>query len=608
MTALAQTLTNGVLAALGESSDDAIIVTDLEARVLSWNPGATRLYGYHADEMVGQSLAILWPESQAGAFPTHFRRLQEGQRVEQFETVRVAKDGRFVHVAVSLVPVRDDDGTVVAALSVARDIRLQKRREEALSGSQARWRALLDSAVDGIVLIDAHGRIEAFNPAAERLFGYDERELLGKNVSILMPSSYGEEHDGYLARYLREGGARIIGKGREVTGQRRDGSTFPVHLSVGETSLDGEQRFTGILHDLSARAALEYQLRSSEARWRAIIESAVDGIVVIDGRGCIESFNPAAERLFGYQEGEVIGKNVSMLMPSPYHEEHDGYLARYQRDGHPRIIGIGREVVGRRKDGSTVPVHLSVGEMALGGEPRFTGILHDLSSRTMLEEQLREQAALVRLGEMAAVIAHEVRNPLAGIRGAVQVIGNRLKSDSVEHGVVKEIVARIDSLSELMSDMLLFARPPQPRLAPVPVRALVSSTVELFAEDPTLKGMSIRVEGDAPLIEADAALLKIVIQNLLVNGAQAVQGKGTIVVSVTASDRACAITVVDDGPGIPSDVRDKIFLPFFTTKSRGTGLGLATCRRLVEAHHGNISVRCPPDGGTSVRVELPLQR
>ena len=149
-------------------------------------------------------------------------------------------------------------------------------------------------------------------------------------------------------------------------------------------------------------------------------------------------FNPGAERLFGYRESEVVGRNVSMLMPSPYREEHDGYLSRYLKTGEARIIGVGREVTGRRADGSLFPLHLSVGEMLLGGERKFTGILHDLSSRVRMEEQLREQAALVRLGEMAAVIAHEVKNPLAGIRGAVQVIGGRLAKDSREAAVVGE--------------------------------------------------------------------------------------------------------------------------------------------------------------------------
>ena len=156
--------------------------------------------------------------------------------------------------------------------------------------------------------------------------------------------------------------------GRQVTGRRRDGTTFPLHLSVGEMSIQGERKFTGMLHDLSERMRLDEELRASEARWRSVIDSAVDGIVVIDAHGRIESFNPAAERLFGYEEREVVGRNVNMLMPSPYHEEHDTYLTRHLATGVQKIIGTGREVTGLRRDGTTFPLHLSVGKMTVGGE------------------------------------------------------------------------------------------------------------------------------------------------------------------------------------------------------------------------------------------------
>ncbi|MBW8867817.1 MAG: PAS domain S-box protein [Acidobacteria bacterium] len=325
------------------------------------------------------------------------------------------------------------------------------------TSQQGPWRSIIRSAVDAIVLIDSRGRIEAFNPAAERLFGYSEAEVLGQNVSMLMPQPYRGEHDGYLGRYLATGEKKIIGSGREVTGQRRDGTTFPLHLSVGETEVDGEQKFTGIIHDLSSRVTLEERLRASEARWRSVIDSAVDGVIVIDVTGRIESFNPAAERLFGYTEAEVLGKNVNVLMPSPYHEEHDGYMSRYLATGEKKIIGIGREVKGLRRDGTTFPLRLSVGEMNVNGERKFTGIVADLSARVRMEEQLREQTSLARLGEMAAVIAHEVKNPLAGIRGAIQVIGGRLPKESKDAAVVKEILNRIDTLNELIKDLLLFA-------------------------------------------------------------------------------------------------------------------------------------------------------
>jgi two-component system sensor kinase FixL len=466
--------------------------------------------------------------------------------------------------------------------------------------------AILNMTVDGIIVIDAKGRIEAFNRGAQELFGYPEAEVLGRNVSILMPSPDHEQHDAYLERFLTTGEARIIGIGREVAGRRRDGTVFPVHLSVGEMRIGGERKFTGMLRDQSKRVHLEGQLGASEAKWRAVVDSAVDGIIVIDPHGRIEAFNQAAERLFGYTAQEVHGQNVNVLMPSPYHEEHDTYLARYLATGRPKIIGVGREVQGRRKDGTTFPLHLSVGEMIIQGERKFTGILHDLTDRVQLEGQLREQAALAKLGEMAAVIAHEVKNPLAGIRGAMQVFGDRMTREGANTQILKEIIARIDSLDQMMKDLLLFARPPKPKHAPTDLVPLVRMTASLLSQDPALQDVDVEIDGAAPPVSADSEMLRIVFQNLLINSAHAMQGKGRIRVAVDTIDRDCQVAFIDGGPGIPADIREKIFTPFFTTKSRGTGLGLPTVKRLIEAHNGKIAVDCPPAGGTTVVIRLPI--
>jgi two-component system, LuxR family, sensor kinase FixL len=467
--------------------------------------------------------------------------------------------------------------------------------------------AILNMTVDGIIVIDAKGTIEAFNRGAQELFGYPAAEVLGRNVNLLMPSPDHEKHDQYLARYLTTGEPRIIGIGREVKGRKRDGSVFPVHLSVGEMQIGGERKFTGVLHDLTKRAWLEGELGASEARWRAVVDSAVDAIIVIDAHGRVEAFNPAAERLFGYGAAEVLGKNVDMLMPSPYHEEHDTYLSRYLATGRAKIIGKGREVQGRRKDGTTFPLHLSVGQMAIQGERKFTGILHDLTDRVQMEKRFTEQTALARLGEMAAVVAHEVKNPLAGIRGAVQVFASRL-SDDANTPILKEIIARIDSLDGMMKDLLLFARPPQPKYSPTDLVPLVASIASLMSQDPSASGVDVDIAGDAPPVPADAEMLRIVFQNLLINGVHAMQGKGRIRVAVEAGESTCQIAFTDGGPGIPSEIREKIFTPFFTTKSRGSGLGLPTAKRLVEAHKGQLVIDCPPAGGTTVMVRLPTAR
>jgi two-component system sensor kinase FixL len=345
--------------------------------------------------------------------------------------------------------------------------------------------------------------------------------------------------------------------------------------------------------------------RIAEARWRAVIDAAVDGIIVIDSRGRIEVFNAAAQRMFGYSESEAVGENVKLLMPEPDHSQHDGYIAHHVSTGERKIIGIGRAVTGKRKDGRTFPLHLSVGEMEIDGEPHFTGILHDLSSRADLEDRLREATAMARLGEMAAVIAHEVKNPLAAVRGAIQVIGSRMKGHSGDAAIVQEIIARIDALNILIQDLLVFARPPKPKLVATDLRALLTSVVTLLKADPAYGQLAVTISGQVPAVLSDPSLMTIVFQNLLINSAQAMHGAGEVTVTIEASDAWHRVDIIDRGPGIHPDIRAVLFRPFKTTKARGTGLGMATAKRLVELHEGRISVDCPADGGTTVSVELP---
>jgi two-component system sensor kinase FixL len=441
--------------------------------------------------------------------------------------------------------------------------------------------------------------------AAASSFLGDDVPFLHFIPAILFASWYGGFGPGTVAT-LASGAAAIptlIDRAGTGVLPAQDVLSLSLFIAIGLiiASLNGR------LAEAQMKARAEAALAIGRAeRLDAIINTTVDGIIVIDTRGRVESFNPGAERLFGYAAAEVIGRNVNTLMPSPYHEEHDAYVSRYLSTGDRKIIGIGREVKGRRKDGTTFPLHLSVGEMTVGGERKFTGMLHDLSNRVALEEQLRERNALARLGEMAAMIAHEVKNPLAGIRGAVQVIGGRLPAGNPDAPMMQEIVRRIDSLDAMMKDLLLFARPPNPKRSPTDVVPLLSATAGLLKADEGAGQVDVEIEGSAPPVPADGEMLKMVFHNLLINGAHAMQGAGTIRVRVVAADHAVRVTVSDHGPGIPEDLRDKIFTPFFTTKRRGTGLGLPTAKRFIEAHDGRITVDCPPSGGTTVTVQLPL--
>jgi two-component system sensor kinase FixL len=453
---------------------------------------------------------------------------------------------------------------------------------------------VLDSSEDAIFFVRSDGLIASWNRGAERLFGYAAAETIGQPASLLVAPGGGTFD-------VTEDGPR------EMALVARGGRRADVRVTV--SAIPGAAGTTTgrsvIAHDLRGRLQLDSDLRTVQARWRAVIDSAVDAIIVIDARGTIEVFNPSAERMFGYSEQEALGHSVNMLMPAPYRDEHDGYIRHFLDTGEQRIIGIGREVTALKRDGTTFPVHLSVGELRVGGERHFTGILHDLSARTRLEERLREESALARLGEMAAVIAHEVRNPLAAVRGAIQVVGSRLPADGKDTPVIREILSRLDGLNSLLNDLLLFGRTPAPRFAAVSVAVVLRSIADLLSTDPAFKELGFDIEADPAPIVADGELLRIVFQNLMINAGQAMSGRGAIRIRVTSDQQWRSIRIADSGPGIPPEVRGKLFKPFFTTKARGTGLGLSIARRLVELHHGTMAIESPPEGGTAVVVRLP---
>jgi PAS domain S-box-containing protein len=272
-----------------------------------------------------------------------------------------------------------------------------------LTQAEERVRSVVNHVVDGIISIDEQGTVTTFNPAAERIFGYVAAEIIGQNVKLLMPDPYHSEHDGYIANYLRTGQAKIIGIGREVVGRRKDGSTFPMELAISVFRLGGSRHFTGIVRDITERKRLEQELRQrvealaeAEERMRSVVDHVVDGIITIDEQGMIENYNPAAERIFGYGRTEVTGRNVKMLMPEPYSSQHDGYIGNYLRTGQARIIGIGREVVGRRKDGSTFPMELAISVFRLEERRYFTGIVRDITERKRAEEELRHAEERMR--------------------------------------------------------------------------------------------------------------------------------------------------------------------------------------------------------------------
>ena len=483
----------------------------------------------------------------------------------------------------------------------------------------------LNLLIDGaqghaIYLLDAEGRITIWNKGAERLKGWREDEVVGKESAIFYPP------DAVAAGRPAEDLATAVREGRLETEDwrvRKDGSEFLADVSI--TALrndDGSLRgFAKIVSDITGRRASEEALRSQQSHLRSILSTVPDAMVVIDDQGLIVSFSAAAERLFGYQEAELLGVNVSRLMPSPDRERHDAYIRRFLETGEKRIIGIGRVVFAERKDGSTFPMELSIGEASSDSHPLFTGFIRDLTERQRTEAQLESlQSELIHvsrvsaMGTMASTLAHELNQPLTAVANYVEAIRDLLADpDPADMPMVR------DALDDTAKEALRAGHIVR-RLRDFVARGEVEKTIEklplLINEAAVLGLMGAREKSVEPRFDldpyaspvlVDKVQIQQVLINLIRNAVEAMADSPVRQLTVTSRPDQrgfVRVIVADTGPGVTPEVAEQLFTAFVSTKAEGMGLGLSICRTIVEANGGRIWMEKRPGGGTEFHFTL----
>lgn len=358
--------------------------------------------------------------------------------------------------------------------------------------------------------------------------------------------------------------------------------------------------------------------------FNALMDAAVDAIIIIDRVGCIQRFNHSAQRIFGYAEREVLDQNVNMLMPEPVRSHHDGFISRYLATGEAAIIGIGRDVMGQRKSGEVFPMRLSVGESRLLSEAYFVGIVHDQSHHQATEEKLRvlEQQLfhadrLLTLGELTAGIAHEINQPLTAI-AAYADAGRHLVEQSKEplDPAIRDICARISDQSRRAASVVdrlrKLVRSGTSSKANHDIREIVKSTLLLFDYEMKKTGISIRVQAseELPEVFVDEIQIQQILVNLVKNGMDAIietgQKNGRIDIDIRAGESELVISVVDSGPGVSAQSRLRLFEPFYTSKAKGVGLGLSICKNIAAAHGANLAYSPTLVSPSCFTLSLPL--
>lgn len=374
--------------------------------------------------------------------------------------------------------------------------------------------------------------------------------------------------------------------------------------------------------EIVRREQSETALRESEARTRAIVDSAIDGIITIDERGIVESLNPTAVKLFGYASEEVIGRNIKMLMPEPYQSEHDGYLRKYKNTGKANITGSSREVIGLRKDGATFPMTLGVSEVQLQNTKIFTGLIRDITEVKEAErelkkshEQLVQSDKMSAVGNMVAGVAHELNNPMMGVLNFIQYCRKRIPEDDKKHGVLVDAEREIARCQEIVKNLLTFSRMEkegEEGRSCANLDTILDRVIKLLSYHVSIMRVSINRHTDkwTPDVWIKTNSIQQVFLNLISNAIDAMDASDTreLNIDIRPEGELVQVMVSDTGPGIAGEDMQKIFEPFYTTKEvgKGTGLGLSMCRSIVMAHGGDITCESKAGEGTSFRILLPV--
>jgi two-component system NtrC family sensor kinase len=610
---------------------------DSSHRVILWNRACEELTGIKAADIVGTDeqwkpfyrqkqpvLADLIIDAKTGELPLLYAAYKKSQFIPegyQAEGWYPSIQGVKRYISFQAAPIRNSTGRIIAAVESFEDLTEIKKTENRLMESEKRYRVLFENSPAVMLVIDPElAEVVGANEAAFAYYGYSREELIGKSMTEIIALLSDEQ----IFQMLREAMQRP--HFAELQHRLKSGEIRNVEISRGPIGMNGKIYLFSIIHDVTTRKVAEEAAREGESKLTAIASLAGDAIILVDDRGNVCFWNIAAEKMLGYSSGDMMGRNVETIMPVRFREAHRKAFEKFVKTGDGAMIGKIYEVSALRKDGSELPIELSISGLLLKGKWHSAGVIRDITGRRNLEMQLRQAQKMEAMGTFAGGIAHDFNNMLTVIIGHATLLTMKMaKDDPLAHDV-RQILASADRATSLTQSLLAFSRKTLFETRPANLNDIIGRVEQLLArllrEDIEVR---TTLSKEDMTVMADPVQIEQVLMNLATNARDAMPQGGIFCIGTEVMEldrefirvhgygtpgRYASLTCSDDGVGMDKETAQRIFEPFFTTKEigRGTGLGLSIVYGIVQHHNGFINCYSEPGKGTTFRIFLPLVR